>query len=446
MDAISRDALLDTFATYGRPQERWLVGAEFERHLLHADGRPLGYSEPRGIADLFDRFIADGWVPEREGEHVIAVAKDGASITLEPGGQFELSGAPGPDVQTVAREAWGFSDRLQQHLDGTDVTQVALGFTPFTPISDIGWVPKGRYKQMKSFLIQHGDLAHHMMKGTAAVQVSFDFADEADCARKVELAMRLAPLTVALFANSPYTEGRDNGFASFRGHIWTRTDNARTGLPDATEGFSFERWIDYLIDVPMMFRKQGHDYVTANGLTFRHWMDHGIDGVFPTWKDWETHLTQVFPEVRVKQQIEVRGADCVPLPLALSFVAMFEGLFYCGRTLDESWDLATDFASHGSKHDRFDAATRGGLEAMVGGRRLLDWGRDVVALAGRALGDCAPHDRRFLEPLEELVERGTTHGRYLVDQLGPTPTPEALIAAVGYHGPPNAWRPEVAAL
>ncbi|MFT7520226.1 MAG: glutamate--cysteine ligase [Kiritimatiellia bacterium] len=428
MTRLSRRAILEKFATYGRDRSGWLVGAEFERHLLLPNGRPLTFSEEGGVEWLIGEFVKEGWRPEHEREHLIAAWDDPASITLEPGCQFELSGAPHRTVNEALDEALRFTRRVDHHLAaaGHGAKQVAIGFTPFVSIQDIPWVPKGRYVQMREFLIQFGDLAHHMMKGTCAIQASYDFMNEADCAHKMQLSSRLAPLTTAMFANSPWLEGKNSGYMSFRGHIWTRTDPARTGMP-ADREFTFESWIDYLLDVPMMFIKRGKGYVSGQGRTFRDWMKLGIDGDFPRWDDWDLHMTSVFPEVRVKKQIEVRGADCVPNDLAASFAALWEGLFYCTVALSDAEALADQFIQHGTKEERFEQACRHGLQGDVGGRPMLDWAKDLTALAGRALTDCVPSDRHLLQPLEALLDSGQSLARTHLRALGDSPTPQALI-------------------
>jgi len=433
MQPLTRDAILETFASYGRPKSEWLVGAEVERHLLLPDGRPLTFFEPGGVRDLLQWFGARGWELQHEGDNPIAAWRNGASITLEPGCQFELSGAPYRRVVEVVDEARAFGDEVERALaeTGSGARQVFLGFTPFAKIEDIPWVPKGRYEQMRSFLIRVGDLAHHMMKGTCAVQVSFDFLDEEDCARKVKLASQLAPLNTAMFANSSIALGAPSGFASYRGHIWTRTDPARTGIPN-DRAFSYESWVDYLLDVPMMFVKAEGRYLTAGDASFRDWIDRGLHGRRPTWDDWDLHLTQVFPEVRVKKQIEVRGADCVRPALAGAFYTLWEGLFYCDATLRETLQIAEEFSSDGTKEHRFDEACRHGLRGTVAGRPMLDWARDVVGLAGRALDACAPPDRHLLHPLEDLLERGVCPADDLLETFERDPSPAALIAASGY--------------
>ncbi|MCB9668078.1 MAG: glutamate--cysteine ligase [Alphaproteobacteria bacterium] len=405
MTRLTRDTLLEDYHSYGVPSDRWRVGAEFERHLLDDNGIPLPYFGEPGVRWLMDRLVEeDGWEREMEGDHPIALLKDGASVTLEPGGQFELSGAPYTDVKGVDAELAAFNRRVDELLEGTGYHQVALGFTPVAAIPDIPWVPKGRYSVMRDHLKETGKLAHHMMKGTCATQASFDFADEADCARKVQLAVGFGPLTTAMFANSPLEKGASTGMASFRGHIWTQTDPRRTGFPEAATSFSFESWVDYLLDVPMMFIKRGGTYHWARGRTFRDWLEDPVDP--PDAHDWDLHLTSVFPEVRIKRTIEVRGADCVPRPLAMAFTALFEGLFYCGQARDEAEELEERFLTHGTKEERFEVACRSGLAGQVGGRPLAAWAEELVDIAGRSLDRCRPGDRAFLAPLVRQVESG----------------------------------------
>ena len=424
---LTREQLLADFLDAGKPPSEWRVGAEFERHLLRPDGTPLPYFGDHGVQWLLRQLPAHGYELYYEGDNPIAAFKDHHNVTLEPGSQFELSGSAVDTLQPVMDEALSFTRLVDQLLEGTGTSQVALGYTPFSRIEDIPWTPKGRYVIMREHLARTGALAHAMMKGTCAVQASYDFADEAGCARKVQLATALGPLTTAMFAASPYKEGRPSGYMSYRGHIWTQTDPARAGLPDAAASFSFEKWLDYLLNVPMMFKSDHHgSWLHAEGQTFAQWMQSDDP---PTEADWELHLTSVFPEVRVKRTIEVRGADCVPLPLAMSFVALFKGLFYCQLAQEQAMGLAERFVAHGTKDERFDIACRGGLEGVVGGQPLAAWADELVDLCDQALGRCAPSDRPWLRPLMEQIATGKSPAGTLLDALGPTPEPSALIAA-----------------
>lgn len=432
---LDRDALLGAFHSYGKPREAWRVGAEIERHLLLPDGRPLPYFGAPGVGWLLDRVADQGaWERYFEGDHLIALFRGGASVTLEPGSQFELSGAPHARLAPLVAEAAAFADDVDALLAGTGVRQVLLGFTPYARIPEIPWVPKGRYVVMREHLGATGPLAHHMMKGTCATQATFDFADEADCAAKVQVGTSIGPLTTAIFANSPLAEGAPTGFMSFRGHIWTRTDPARTGFPEAAEQFSFERWTDYLLDTPMMFTKIDGVWAPARGLTFRRWMESGLEGRFPTWDDWDLHLTSVFPELRVKRGIEVRGADAVPIPLLGAFSALFEGIFYDRRALDEAGALGAELRAAGTVAERFEAACRGGLEGQLGGRRTAEWARELVRIAAGGLERSFPEDRPLLGPVEALAEAGRSPGAWLLDAWERAPVAETVFA----HGAPRA--------
>jgi glutamate--cysteine ligase len=256
-ERLTRDDLVAEYFRYGVPRERFRLGGEFERHLLRPDGTPVPYFGEHGVLWLMERFAERGWEPYREDGWPIALFRGPTSITLEPGGQFELSGAPFDTASEVVAQARDFAAEIDEIVGDAPIRQVALGYTPYARIDEVGWVPKGRYGVMQDYLARRGDLAHHMMKGTAAVQASFDFEDEADAAAKVRLAVRLGPLTTALFANSPLVAGAPSGFQSWRGHVWTRTDPDRTGFPEAAVEFSFERWVDYLLDVPMIFTRVG---------------------------------------------------------------------------------------------------------------------------------------------------------------------------------------------
>ncbi|MCB9685833.1 MAG: glutamate--cysteine ligase [Alphaproteobacteria bacterium] len=427
--SLTRDQLVSGYFESGKPRAAFRVGAEFERHLLRTDGAPLPYFGTPGVGWLLERLSGrNGWEPYVEGGHLIALQRGMASVTLEPGSQFELSGSPFHTIAEIEAEARAFAMEVDDALVGTNVGQVALGYTPFARIEDVSWVPKGRYVVMRDFLGRTGDLAHSMMKGTAAVQATYDYSDEVDCARKIRLATLLGPLTTATFANSPWVRGRPSGYLSWRGKIWTRTDPARTGFPAAASAFTFERWVDWLLQVPMMFKKDRQGaWQFARGQTFGEWMGDATAG--PTAADWELHLTSVFPEVRVKRAIEIRGADCVPLPLAMGFAAFWKGLFYDERSLELALGVAERFAAEGTSADRFETACRLGLEGRVGTRTMAAWAEDLVDLADAGLERVCPDDRRWLAPLQRQVASGESPARTLLRRLGEHPSPLALIAA-----------------
>jgi glutamate--cysteine ligase len=431
---LTRQGLIETFHSYGKPRAAFRVGGEFERAVVRKDGSPVRYDDEDGIRWMLQELAArQGWEPEYEGENVIALLRDGASITLEPGGQVELSGAPHYTLSALADEMQENRDALLALAEGRDLVWIACGLTPIADIDAVDWMPKGRYRVMREYLPQVGDLAHYMMKGTCSVQANFDYEDEADCARKVHLCAGLAPLTTALFASSPLYRNRPTGFHSYRGHIWTRTDPARTGFPPGLrDAYTHERWVDYLLDAPMMFVKQPRGYVPAHGRSFRSFMEEGFEGRLPGPADWSLHQTAVFPEVRVKHTIEVRGADCVGRELALAFCGLFTGLLYCPGALDEGLALAVELEKHGDHRERLAIASRDALDGVIGGRPLADWARDLGALAERGLRNCLPGDVHLLEPLLERIEAGRSPSVDILEAWARDPSPENILRVVAY--------------
>jgi len=433
-ERLTRDGLITRFEAYSTPKAQWRIGGEFERAVVRPDGQPVGYDDPDGIRWILEQLAErQNWNKIYEGDNLIALTRDGASITLEPGGQVELSGKPHTNLTDLAEEMQANRQVLLEISKDSEHVWTAVGLTPIVPVADIGWVPKGRYRIMRRYLPERGDLATTMMKGTCSVQANYDFSGEVDCARKVRLCSGLAPLTTAIFANSPLLENKPTGFKTYRGHVWTRTDPDRTGFPPGLRAdFSFERWVDYLLDTPMLFRWDADQWHHAGGVHFRQFLEQGINGTFPTWEDWDLHQTSVFPEVRVKRTIEVRGADCVGHELALSFCALFTGLLYCSNALDEGLELVKELETHGTHAERFDIACRGGLAGQVGTRKLADWASDLGDIADRGIRACLPADRDKIDPLLSAIERGRSPADDLLDAWERDPTPSAVIAAVAY--------------
>ena len=433
-EPLSRDLLLTTTRAYGKPRADWRIGGEFERAVVRGDGRPVAYDDADGIRWILESLAQrGGWNKVMEGANPIALTRDGAEISLEPGGQVELSGAPHKTLSALGAEMFQNRRDLLALSEGHDHVWIACGLTPIAPMDSIPWVPKGRYKVMREYLPQYGDRAIWMMKGTCSVQATYDYADEEDCARKVRLTSGLAPLTTAMFANSPLYEGRPTGFKTYRGHIWTRVDPARTGFPPALRSaYTHEGWVDYLLTVPMMFYNRDGVWTHAQGRTFQQFMTEGFEGYFPTMKDWVLHQTSVFPEVRVKHTIEVRGADCVGHELALSFCALFTGLLYCKAATDEALALVAEINRHGTHAERFDIACRDSLQGTVGGRTLGDWASDLGDIAERGIKNCLPQDAAMLDPLLALIEAGRCPADDLLDAYDQDPSPANLLRAVAY--------------
>ncbi len=440
-EPLTRQRLLSIFHGYGQPRERWRVGGEFERLALRPDLSPVGFHEPHGIrALLMELAEITGWRGITEGDELVGLCGrpdprgTGPCLTLEPGGQVELSGSPASSLLALADELRGFQASLLEAARHRPVRWASCGYSPLARLSEIGWVPKSRYRVMREYLPTRGDLAQRMMKATCAVQANYDFSDEADCARKVEAAARLAPLVTAMFANSPLMEGGETGFQSYRAHIWTRTDPDRCGFPQALlAGYSHAAWLDYLLDVPMMFVRIDGRHLPARGRSFRSFMEQGIDGQLPTIEDWELHQTSVFPEVRVKKTIEVRGADGVGSALSVACCALWTGLFYCDQALDEALQLGSDLSVHGSSAELFDRAALHGLQAQAG-RAFAAWAQDLCVIARRGLGSSRPMDRRLLDPLLERVEAERSPALDMLDAWRREPSAASLLAVIGHQG------------
>lgn len=435
---LTRPALIEAFHRYGCPRAQWRIGGEFERFALHTDGRAVGYDEERGVRwlleQLHDRYA---WSPSFENGNVIGLCRRGGCITLEPGAQVELSGAPHATLASLAEEASRTLEQLINVLNptDTDTTWTALGLTPYARISDIPWVPKGRYKVMREYLPSQGDLATTMMKGTTSFQANYDYVDEADCAEKFDLLQRLSPLFTAMFANSPIQEGRETGLMSTRAHVWTRTDPARTGFPQAVrDSYTHEAWVDYLLDAPMMFLRLEDAWIAAQGRTFRTWMAEGIDGFFPTWDDWALHQTSVFPEVRVKHTLEVRGTDAVSLPLALAGIALWTALLYDDVARGEALAMAQEFSISGTPESRLELAARLGLGAETD-RPWADWAIDLVEIADRGLARSEPRDQALLAPLRAQVARRESPAVNALRLFREDPRPEVFLPKVSYRLP-----------
>jgi glutamate--cysteine ligase len=418
----SRDELVAWFEAGARRPEDFRIGTEHEKLPFTVSGhRPVPYEGNHGICGILEG-MRDllGWEPILEGETIIGLADvtGGGAISLEPGGQFELSGAPLENVHQTSRELHAHLAQLREVAAPLGVGFLAIGMSPAWTRAETPMMPKGRYKIMSAYMPKMGKLGLDMMFRTCTVQVNLDFFSEADMVKKLRVGLALQPVATALFANSPFTEGKPNGFLSFRGQIWRDTDADRTGmLPWAFEhGMGFERYVDYALDVPMYFIKRGADYIDVAGSSFRYLLD-GKHPALPheraTISDWSNHLSTLFPEVRLKRYLEMRGADDGPLERICALPALWTGLLYNQVSLDAAWDLVKDWTAEEREKLRVDAA-KFGLRAEIRRRSMRDIARDVLNLARTGLAqrmklDVLNQDEtQFLDPLDEIVERGET--------------------------------------
>ncbi|RLK50175.1 glutamate--cysteine ligase [Alkalispirillum mobile] len=420
------DSLVEWMAAGCKPLEDWRIGTEHEKFVFHrGDLSPVPYEGERGIGQFLGQMQRFGWTPVREGENTIALKKDQASITLEPGGQLELSGAPLENIHQSCCEVQEHLRQVDEVARELDLGMIGLGFHPTAKRSEIPWMPKGRYGVMGNYMPKVGTLGLDMMLRTCTVQVNLDFSSETDMVRKFRVGLALQPLATALFANSPFVEGRPNGFLSYRSHVWTDTDNDRCGmLPFVFDrDMSFERYVEHVLDVPMYFVYREGRYIDVAGQSFRDFMQGrlpGLPGEYPSLSDWEDHLSTLFPEVRMKRFIEMRGADGGPWGRLCALPAFWVGLLYSESALDEAVQLIADWdvAEISELRDR---VPREGLDTPFRGGTLRDVALEALAISRRGLADRARLDRRgrdeghFLDLLDGIAQSGRTPAEELLE-------------------------------
>jgi glutamate--cysteine ligase len=409
-----------------KPAAQWRIGTEHEKFAFHhADNRPLTYDEPGGIRDVLTGMQKFGWNAVYEGENVIALKRGAASVTLEPGGQIELSGAPLRTVHETCDEVNTHLHEMKSIGDELGFGLLGIGFQPKWPRDETPWMPKGRYAIMRRRMAKMGSLGHDMMLRTATVQVNLDFSSEADMVRKFRVGLALQPVATALFANSPFSEGKPNGFLSYRSQIWTDTDPERCGiLPFVFEdGMGFEAYVDYMLDVPMYFVYRNGKYIDAAGQSFRDFMDGklpALPGETARIGDWEDHITTAFPEVRLKTFLEMRGADAGPWKRICALPALWTGLLYDAAALEAAYDLVKDWTQEDHERLRADVP-RLGLATPLGKGTVLDLAREVVGISrsGLAARACAGEEDTdeapYLDELQAIVDAGRTPAEQLLE-------------------------------
>ena len=418
--------LAEYLASGCKPVADWRIGTEHEKFGYCKDTlRPLPYEGPRSILAVLEGLRdGHGWTPVEEGGHLIGLEKDGANVSLEPGGQLELSGAP---LETIHQTC----DEVNEHLrdvkdiaDRVGVGFIGLGAAPVWMHDDMPLMPKGRYKLMDSYMQKVGTMGRSMMRRTCTVQVNLDFGSEADMVQKFRVALALQPVATALFANSPFFEGKPNGHKSWRARVWRDLDPARTGMLPFVfdEGFGFEAYAEYALDVPMYFVYRDGKYIDATGQSFRDFLEGrlpALPGEVPTQGDWNNHLTTLFPEARIKNYMEMRGADGGPWARICALPAFWVGLMYDQSSLDAAWDIVKDWTAEERQALR-DGVAKHGLHTPFRGGTLLDVARRVVALSragldARAQGDgVGASEAIHLRTVEEIVEKGQSPAEELL--------------------------------
>jgi glutamate--cysteine ligase len=427
----SRDDLVRHLAQGCKAKTDWRIGTEHEKFVYDLKThRPVAYEGRPGIRQLLEDMRRFGWQPVLEGDHPIGLAQNGAGISLEPGGQFELSGAPLVSVHETCAEVNTHLVQTREVASEMDVGILGFGFAPDWALADMPIMPKGRYDIMRRYMPKVGGYGLDMMFRTCTVQVNLDFETEADMVKKFRVGLALQPVSTALFANSPFREGRPSGFLSYRAQIWSDVDNARGGmLPFVFEdGMGFERYVDYALDVPMYFLYRDGRYIDMTGQSFRKFLAREIPEVAhitPCLSDWADHLTTIFPEVRLKRFLEMRGTDGGQWRRICGMPALWVGLLYDSVALDAAWDMVKDWSA-GERQAMRDAVPRLGFKTPFRGGTVLDLARRMVEISATglkrraALDSAGTSEEGFLLPLRELVARGYTRAEEMLEH---------------YHGP-----------
>jgi glutamate--cysteine ligase len=420
----NRAQLISYFTDGFKPKSEWRIGTEHEKFPFYKSNlQPVPYEGETGIRALLEGMKNKyGWEGVYEGEHLIALSNPSGldNISLEPGGQFELSGAPLATVNETLAE-------LNEHLlqaktigDQLGIGFLGLGGSPVWTRDETPIMPKGRYKIMAPYMDKVGTMGRDMMFRTCTVQVNLDYADEADMVKKLRTSIALQPLATALFANSPFLEGKPNGYQSFRSHVWTDTDNARAGMTPFVfdEDMSIERYVDYALDVPMYFAMRDGKYLNTAGESFRNFLDGKLPqlpGEKPTMKDWADHLTTIFPEVRVKKYLEMRGADSGLVDKLAALPAFWVGLLYDQEALDAAYDLILGSTSKQRQAMR-NAVPTLGLNATFKGRSLRQLGIEVLEIARKGLISRGFGEEKHLDVLDEELRNGYTQAEVLLQK------------------------------
>jgi len=417
--------LVEYFENACKPPSRWRLGTEHEKFVFDRETlRPLPYEGDQSISAFLEKLTRFGWTPMQENGRTVALEMGDCHITLEPGGQLELAGAPLYTIHETCDEIHTHLRQVKEVAADMNVGLIGLGFQPKWSRAESPWMPKERYEIMGNYMPKVGNLGLDMMLRTSTVQVNIDYGSEADMIKKFRVGLALQPIATALFANSPFTEGKPNGFVSYRSQIWTDTDPDRCGMLDWVfeDEMGFERYKDFALDVPMYFVYRDGHYIDAAGQSFRDFMAGklpALPGERPVMSDWDDHLTTLFPEVRLKRFMEMRGADGGPWRRLCALPALWAGLCYDSTALDEAWALVADFTPMERNHLR-DQAPIHGLAMPFRGGTMGDIAREAVAIAQRGLARRAYLDGQdrdeamYLDQLAEIAETGITPAEQLL--------------------------------
>lgn len=424
------DELVEYFRSAERPASDHKVGLEHEKLIYAQNGsRAVPYEGERGIGALLQALTQRGYEPYREAEGlpIIALMRKGLTVTLEPGGQFELAGSPFRTAREAQQENLRHLEDVKAAASSLGLYPVALGYRPFDLKPEMPWMPKQRYGAMKESLPERGSMALDMMLMTATGQVSLDWADEADCVRKVVVSARLAPLLVALYANSPLVQGKPSGFLSFRSHVWTDVDNARCGFLPAMfdNSFSYRAYVEWGLDAPLLFLRRRGQYLRPK-LTFRQLLSDGFEGKPATRGDWADHLSTLFPEVRMKKVLEIRSADSVNAAMTGALAALWRGLLYDTTALSDAARLLPP-VSYSEQLELMDVARREGLGGRWNNTELGPMAVEMVEIARAGLKRLDPEDAPLLDPLLEVARSGKSPAVHVLEAFAQEKDPAKLV-------------------
>ena len=424
----TRDQLIAAIAKGEKPKDRWRIGTEHEKFVYCTDDyHAPSYDEPGGIRDLLMALTEFGWEPVLENGKVIAMSGADGTVSLEPAGQLELSGAPLENLHQTCAETGRHLKQVKAIGAKTGKGFLGLGLWPDKTRAELPIMPKGRYEIMLRHMPRVGSMGLDMMLRTCTIQVNLDYSSEADMAHKFRTSLALQPLATALFANSPFLEGKPNGFLSYRSHIWSDTDPHRTGmLPFVFDkNFGYERYVDYMLNVPMYFVYRDGKYIDASGLDFKDFLKGQLSvlpGEKPTVADWEDHMSTAFPEVRLKSFLEMRGADGGPWNRICALPAFWVGLLYDQTALDAAWGEVKHWSIEEREALR-NAVPAQALSAKIpGGGTLRDLAGRIldISSAGLAarnkLNSSGDNETGYLDPLREIVASGKTVAEQMLDQ------------------------------
>jgi len=435
---VSRQDLASYFLNGVKDPSDLQVGVEWEKiGVLRENGRAIPYSGPRGVEAIFGELSRGfGWEPDFENGHAIALRKAGSSITLEPGGQIELSGRKARSLDENATELYVHLSEIHAVSSRLGIVWLGTGHQPFSPLEEIEWVPKERYAIMREVLAA-GAATPRMMKQTASIQISVDYTGERDAAEKLRLAMALAPVFTAVFGNSPFADGRLTGALSERARVWLDTAPERSGVIPSVfrEDFGIEDYVEHLLTVPALFIRRVGNWIPLGGRPFGEFLKNGFEGHRATSDDWELHLTTIFTEARLKTYVEIRSVDCQKTEIGLSVPAFVKGIFYDADARAGAWDLMKDWTAE----ERLALAHEtpvSGLATPIRSATVLDTARELVSLARMGLDRLAEkdpdlsEDATYLEPLEHMIRRGKNPAELLIQRLAKGVDADNRLAAM----------------